>query len=649
MEKRHFNRNRRLAAAVAAMAFAGLGYSANATLTFDLAVDPSATPPGTKTANAVLNTPITLDVWATVTGGNTNPEGFQSADLNFRSTGNIQGTFAPVNQTGWTAAGFQTGTQQDLDDGGSGDLDLGSTIMSDPAGWWIVRSGSVVTNASGQFLLGKVQFTPTALNAGTATNLQVSLRNQTNGALWFEDATSSPGTGAGSPPPTIWSGDKNPTTGGTAIGAAVVISAVVGPITSEWTNPAGGNWTVSGNWSGGVPSATGDVAQFLATGSSGGHTTVSLNANETVGGMVFGGTNGYSIAPAAAQTLTLNATGTPTININSATHDISAKVILAKDTSIAGSGGQLTLSNLDNSAGKTITKSSASTLVLSGTQVHGTNAALAVTGGTVNLNADTGKNVNFAVGDGFPDTGDEIPATANLAVSLTSGVININANQNLKSLTMAPNRSPSNGGTGTGATRIQIGNNVKVHVYGNGTNDDIDPSRATAENLWRGAQAGFYDDAGFNGGDGSGTIGGGEFGNGIFLNGVSNTSINGLGMAMVDDGNNFQNTIEMREMMLGDLNGDNSVDPADGGIFGTYFGNSPASFGYTLYTWMEGDLNGDGAVDPADGGIFASNFPGTFNAGNGPLPGGVSAVPEPASLGLLAVGAVSLLRRRRKV
>jgi hypothetical protein len=109
-----------------------------------------------------------------------------------------------------------------------------------------------------------------------------------------------------------------------------------------------------------------------------------------------------------------------------------------------------------------------------------------------------------------------------------------------------------------------------------------------------------------------------------------------------------------------DLDGD-----ADGVDIGTWATNFTGELGGTgSNVWTQGDWDYDGDVDGVDAGLWAQAFTGELGGGGlGSLviddpnmaPGaaailrgmGITVVPEPASLGLAALGATMLLRRRR--
>jgi len=84
----------------------------------------------------------------------------------------------------------------------------------------------------------------------------------------------------------------------------------------------------------------------------------------------------------------------------------------------------------------------------------------------------------------------------------------------------------------------------------------------------------------------------------------------------------------------GDANGDGVVDSADYIMVKTHFGGAPAAG----TEGTGGDFNGNGTVDWNDLQELMSGL----NSGTGGAP-----IPEPATLALLAVGAMALIRRRR--
>ncbi len=87
--------------------------------------------------------------------------------------------------------------------------------------------------------------------------------------------------------------------------------------------------------------------------------------------------------------------------------------------------------------------------------------------------------------------------------------------------------------------------------------------------------------------------------------------------------------------LLGDANWDGVVSAADYAAVQAYFGNVGGA-------GLWGDANGDGVVSAADYAAVQANFGHTIGSSVDTL------LPEPATISLLCLGAISILRRKRK-
>jgi len=137
---------------------------------------------------------------------------------------------------------------------------------------------------------------------------------------------------------------------------------------------------------------------------------------------------------------------------------------------------------------------------------------------------------------------------------------------------------------------------------------------------------------------------------------ISNSAFNGLGMLVYTDAFNAK-YVGIREMIKGDITGDDQVTSLDINRMKIYFGKTlpftPGGITYNRLTWYEGDVNGDGLVTSLDLNALKVNFGKTYDPANGdlvPIGGGGSArVPEPGTWALIISGIFAMFFVRRLI
>lgn len=157
-------------------------------------------------------------------------------------------------------------------------------------------------------------------------------------------------------------------------------------ILSQWTATGAGSWASSPNWGNGVP-ASGYTAQL--TTSLAADSTITLDGNRTINGLVLQSANAYTIAQGTSGTLTFDkGVKNAAVNVTLGQHTISAPVALASSMAVSADANTgLTISGPISGAGGVI-KTGPGVLDLTG--ANSFTGAINVTGGVLGFRQATG-------------------------------------------------------------------------------------------------------------------------------------------------------------------------------------------------------------------------------------------------------------------
>jgi len=361
------------------------------------------------------------------------------------------------------------------------------------------------------------------------------------------------------------------------------------PPNNLWITNGSGDWNAGGNWSNGsVPNGVGVDVNFLGVITSA--QTVYSNTAITVGTMNFNNANTYNITGAGS--LTLQATsGNAVVTVAAGSQKLNLPTFLGSNTdAIISAGATLVVADPMNLNGRTFTKTGSGTLLIEAPVRSTSPGSLVVNGGQT--------AVNFGIGAAATAAN---AAVGNVAVSVVGSKATFNADQTLRGLDAVT--------ANAGDQEINLAGS-RVRVYP--ANRAIEEASINAD-IRSAILSGTGRDGIYDSNDTSAN----------FSVGVTDKAIDAHGDL----------NVLLRLTRSGDANVDGTVTLDD-------FTALAAQFGQTG-TWDQGDFNYDGNVNLDDFTSLAANF----GQSAADLPR--SSVPEPTAIGLLAVAAGFVTRRRR--
>jgi hypothetical protein len=395
-------------------------------------------------------------------------------------------------------------------------------------------------------------------------------------------------------------------------------ASVLGPFTYTIAAPVAtyvltgaGDFNSTASWSSGIPNGIGAEADFL--GSITANHTVFADEPITVGKIVFDNTYTYVLAGAASLTMQTSS-GSAVIDAQEGTQKITLPITIASDTVFqAESGATLVIGQpVTVDAGMTLSQAGAGTVEYQSTitVLSGGSLSLAASSYAHSLTLAGASSAALIAETGTTKTALELDT---LSLASTSTLNLTNGDLIVTGVPLATINSQVASGfnatgapwTGTGITSSTAAND-STHLTALGVIQNIAPN-----------------------------------GSAIYSN-FDGTSVN-------------SSDVLVKYTYYGDSNLDGAVDGSDYTLIDNGFNNH-------LTGWYSGDYNYDGVVDGSDYTLIdnAYNTQGSSLGSNaldaqsteqiagisGP---GSSPVPEPASLGVLIVGAAAGLGRRRRM
>ena len=385
---------------------------------------------------------LTLSGGGTYTGATTVGNGTAAAALT------INGSLASSSVTVNSQGSF----------GGTGTIAGSVTWLTGAAGGFTVGSpltinGSVTLNGNS-----------VAVNVPGATPLAIgsyTLLNAPNGITGSFAGSSTAYSGAGAAIGTISSIITT--------GTNVVLVVASGGAVATWTNSVSGNWSAGANWSSNpnVPHAAGDNATL---GVSPAFQTVTLDTNETVGGIQFTNPNSFVVANNGYALKLDNSGFGASLTVSGGTSNaIQTSVALNDNTAITASGGtSLAISGVisnNPSVAKSLTLNGAGKTILSGANTYGPAAGTVGTtlsgGGTLQVASSS------ALGAGDVSITANNTLQAGASVSLGNNIniapsVTVTANNNGNNLVLngAINGNGALTAIGSGTLTLGGSNNV---------------------------------------------------------------------------------------------------------------------------------------------------------------------------------------------